>query len=439
MRNYSTDEPIYSLATPFSPSALAIIRTSGEGSIDMIKPLFSARKSLEKAESNTLVHGYLSDKEGRKIDEVVLAVYKSGHGYTSEESIEIMMHGSLPAILALSDALESVGFRQALPGEFTYRAFMHGRLDLTEAEAVEEIVKAKSRNASESALSRLSGSLSKLIERVRKELLDILSSLEVQLDYAEDEILEDWVFPYEKVDGIIDTLKRVSSTYDATRMYSEGALVVLAGKTNAGKSSLFNALLKENRAIVSSEEGTTRDFIEAECLIDGLPIRLFDTAGLRETEGRIEQEGIKRSRELIDKADLVVYITDGSDEVLPKEDEKTLVVYSKRDLGNLADGRISFSSLTGEGIQDLLKEIRARLVKDRIRDESLPEIESKRQKDGLLKVVDILENAKRNSSISVDLMALFFHEALSELAVLTGEMSTEELLDNLFTNFCLGK
>ena len=189
MRSYTTLEPIYSLATPYRQSALQIIRVSGDDSIEMVSRLFSRPGRLLDAKSNTLVHGYISDLEGKRIDEVVVSVYRSGHGYTGEEALEITGHGSLPAIDAISRALESVGFRQSLPGEFTYRAFMHGRMDLTEAEAVEEIVKAKSRTAESSALDRLSGNLSSLLSSIREKLLYILSTLEVQLDYAEDEIL----------------------------------------------------------------------------------------------------------------------------------------------------------------------------------------------------------------------------------------------------------
>lgn len=439
MRSYTTLEPIYSLATPYRRSALAVIRTSGEGSVALTARIFSGGKRLLKADSNTLVHGFVTDIDGRRIDEAVVAVYRSGHGYTGEEAVEITIHGSLPAIDALSAALESAGFSQALPGEFTYRAFMHGRMDLTRAEAVEEIVKARSRRAEESALERLAGNLSSLCMDVKTRLLDILSSLEVQLDYAEDEILEDWVFPEEEVDDIISVLSRVASTYDASRMYADGAIIVLAGRTNAGKSSLFNALLKENRAIVSSEAGTTRDFLEAECDIAGLPVRLFDTAGLRDTDGEIEKEGIRRSKSLMEKADLVIYVTDGSDEDLPAEDGRTMVVRSKSDLGNGKGERNSFSSVTGEGLGTLINDIRSRLVKDDAGDESLPRIESGRQKDAILEVISTLEDARRHKDVSVDLMALYFEEALEELAVITGEVGTEELLENLFSKFCLGK
>lgn len=437
MANYETDEKIYALATAYYPAALAIIRTSGEGTIEALSSIFSAKEKLLKSKSNTLRHGYLFDSEGRKIDEVVLSVYHKGHGYTSEEAVEITMHGSLPLINKLSLTLEEIGFRKALPGEFTYRAFMHGRLDLTEAEAVEEIVSAKSSQAASNALERLGGNLSTLVSDIKSRLVDILSSLEVQLDYAEDEILEEWVYPDDEVKSIIDVLDRVIGTYEASRIYSQGAMIVLAGKTNAGKSSFFNALLKENRAIVSSKEGTTRDYIEAECTLRGLPVRLFDTAGLRAAEEEIEAEGIARSRSLMKEADLVLYITDGSDENLPSCDEKTMVVYSKLDMGRRGEG-LSFSSITGEGIGEILDEVEHRLIRHSGYDGSLT-IESERQRKDLMECRDILLDSLSHKDVSVDLMALSFQSAIRSLSSLVGDVSSEEILDNLFSKFCLGK
>lgn len=438
MFSYTTDERIYSLATPFSPSALAIVRTSGEGCIDSICNAFSNPERLRKAKSNILLHGYMLASDGSRIDEVVLSVYRNGHGYTGEEAVEITLHGSLPAIKKLSLRLEEIGFRQALKGEFTYRAFMHGRMDLTEAEAVEEIVRAKSGEAQKNALDRLGGNLRRAVEDVRARLVDILASLEVQLDYAEDEILEDWVYPEKEVGDIISTLRKIVSTYDSSRLYSQGAVVVLAGRTNAGKSSLFNALLKENRAIVSSEEGTTRDFLEAMCDMDGIPVLLYDTAGLRREGGNVEKEGMKRARELMDRADLVLYLTDGSDEDLPAEDGRTVVVHSKNDISGKRDG-LSFSSVTGDGINDVVSLVKERLMGGIRLNEDVPQIESERQRDALSSSAEILERSLADMDAPVDIMAMYFQDAINSLAILTGEIGSEEILEKLFSSFCLGK
>ena len=296
MTGYMTEEPIYALATPFSPSALAVIRTSGTDAISLVQKVFKGR--LTDRPNGTAVHGWIVDKNREKVDEVVALVYNHGHGYTGEEAVEIMCHGSLPVIKKVSTTLEEAGFRLALKGEFTYRAFLGGRMDLTEAEAVEELVSAKGERGRKDALSRLSGSIKNEADKAKDEIINILASLEVQLDYGEDDIPEEWIFPIERVDAIINRLEKIRGTYASSRLYSQGAKVVLAGSTNAGKSSLFNALLKENRAIVSSVAGTTRDYIETECEMNGIPVRLFDTAGLRSSGDEIEKEGILPLSEL---------------------------------------------------------------------------------------------------------------------------------------------
>lgn len=438
MQRYETDEMIYALATAYYPSALAIVRLSGDGVIKTLANVFSNKEKLLNAKTNTLLHGHLIDKDGKLIDEVVLSVYRKGHGYTSEEAIEINMHGSLALINKLFITLEELGIRKALPGEFTYRAFMHKRLDLSQAEAVEEIISAKSLKGAEDALSRLSGGLSKIVKEIKDELIDIISSLEVQLDYAEDEIIEDWVYPEDEVDSIIRRLDDLIGTYDSSRLYSQGAKIVLAGKTNAGKSSFFNALLKENRAIVSEIEGTTRDYIEAECVIRSIPCRLFDTAGLRSTNEEIEKEGIVRSKKLIEDADLVLYITDGSDDVLPPEDERTIIIYSKLDKKRKGKA-LEFSSLTGEGIKEVLDEVEKRLTKKSGGSDGPITIESEREKNDLAECRENLMLTKKNKELSVDLMSLLFQSALKSLDSLIGEVSSDEILDRLFSKFCLGK
>lgn len=435
MIGYTTEEPIYALATPFSPSALAVIRTSGKEAISLFGKVFKGR--VKDRPSGTAVHGWILDKNREKVDEVVALVYTHGHGYTGEEAVEIMCHGSLPVIRKVSSTLEEAGFRRALKGEFTYRAFIHGRMDLTEAEAVEELVSAKGERSREDALSRLSGSIRKEAEKARDEIVQILASLEVQLDYGEDEIPEEWIFPKERVEGIIERLERIRSTYSSSRLYSQGAKVVLAGRTNAGKSSLFNALLKENRAIVSDTEGTTRDYIEAQVEMEGIPVRLFDTAGLRDSGDDIEKEGIRRSEELMDSADLVVYVLSPEDEKIEEKRDRTIFVHSKSDIAE-SEG-ISFSSLTGDGISSVVEAIVSYLTKESRGAEDVPVIESERQERKLGETVEALREAEQNSNESVDIIALFFQSALSSLSELTGETTSDDILEVLFSSFCLGK
>ena len=418
MTSYNVDEPIYAPATAYAPSALAVIRLSGRNTIEMLSHAFSSPSRLKKAASKTLVHGYILDEENVRIDEVVLAVYREGSGYTGEEAVEISCHGSLVVLRRLFTRLEQLGLKRAEKGEFTFRAFMHGRMDLTQAEAVEEIIHSKSEISQEKALDRLSGKLRDSLAAVKTRLVDILASLEVQLDYAEDEIIDEWVFPEAEVSSIISSLKALSSTYGASRIYREGAKVVLAGAANAGKSSLFNLLVKEDRAIVSPVPGTTRDFIETWIDLDGIPVRLFDTAGLRSSDDMVESEGIRRSEALMDDADLIIYLVDPDDALLPEniDSDRTLVVYSKRDKRRMADD-LSISSVTGEGVSELIDEVKERLMGLSPQEEGGLSIDSERQYSYLLSCIDALES----------------------LGYITGEVTTEDLLDTLFSKFCLGK
>ena len=436
MAHYATDEPVYALATPYSPSALAVIRASGEGVLSIFQPYFTGR--ITEAPSGKAVHGYVKDECGERIDEVMTVVYRKGHGYTSEEAFEIMCHGSLPVIKEISSLLESLGFREALRGEFTYRAFMHGRMDLTEAEAVEEIVRSRTGKASGEALMRLTGSIRDEAEKAKDEILDILASLEVQLDYGEDEIPEDWVFPTERAAAIRRRLESIAATFRASRLWSEGALVVIAGRTNAGKSSLYNALLKENRAIVSPVEGTTRDYIESDAVIAGIPVRLFDTAGLRETGESVEAEGIRRTEDLMDRADLIVYVIDPASDDTPPDDSRVLAAYSRLDTAGESDG-LSFSSVTGEGLDKVIDAIGRKLSEDLTETEGVPLIDSERQRGKLLEAAEALSDAEKSLSFGSDVTAMYLQSALSSLGELTGEITGEDVLDRLFSSFCLGK
>ena len=437
MDAYTTDEPIYALATPYAPSAIAVVRTSGDDAIEMISRAFSGAKRLLAAQNATLVHGRLRDASGSDVDEVVLAVYRKGHGYTGEEAVEINAHGSLRGLDRIFRLLEELGFRKAKKGEFTYRAFMHGRLDLTQAEAVEELISAKSESVQAAALDRLEGSLKKKLQDIRRRLLMMSASLEVQLDYAEDEILEDWVMPTAELDAIISELSRIRATYDASALWREGAKVVLAGETNAGKSSLFNLLTKEERAIVSPVRGTTRDYLEADTMIHGIPVRLYDTAGLRESDDEIEMEGIRRSERLIRDADLVLYLVAPGDSEEVSWDTPTITVRTKSDLSR-GEG-LSVSVKSGEGLDELLDEIKRRLTEGRGDFSSSVIIDSERQKDALDRLLSQLEFLVSHGDESYDIIALFFQSALSVLGEITGEVTSEELLDTLFSNFCLGK
>jgi tRNA modification GTPase len=381
-------------------------------------------------------------ENGDPIDEVVAAVYTEGHGYTMEESVEFTCHGSLPGIAKMLALFKRIGLRPAQGGEFTFRAFLHGRMDLTQAEAVQELVAAQSPKSQALALSRLEGSLKDRISGVKEDLLTVMATVEVQLDYAEDEV-DGFVFPLGQLQSIRDGLEKIASTYSVGRLYGKGARVVLAGATNAGKSSLFNLLLKQQRSIVSETQGTTRDYIEADCSIEGIPVRLYDTAGLRDSQDMIEAEGIRRTEQLIGQADLVVYLVDstGTGHSVPA-DEKTLVVYNKRDLAKAPAGSLSISAQSGEGIAELAKAIAARLLAGTAStgDEQIV-IESERQHELLVQAGEAVGRAIElaGEDVPLDIVAVELGEAMQSLGELTGEVTPADILQKIFSGFCVGK
>lgn len=442
MGRYNTDDIIFALATAWAQSALAVIRVSGEGCKALLAPHFSRAKALCEAANATLVHGYLKDEDGQVVDEVVVAVYDKGHGYTLEESMEISCHGSLAVIRKILELLGRLGMRSAEGGEFTFRAFLHGRLDLTQAEAVQELVSSQSQVSRALALSRLEGSLRSRIEMLKRSLLAITAAVEVQLDYAEDE-LDEFFFPRVQLVEVIEQLGHLASTYRVGRLYRFGARIVLAGSTNTGKSSLFNLLLKQDRSIVSPIRGTTRDYIEADLDIKGIPIRLYDTAGLRQSDDVIESEGIKRTEQLIGQAELVVYLVDSTDVgTLPEEDERTLVVFNKSDLARPPHGSLAISAQTGEGVAQLLDAIASRLAKGAVStgDEQVV-IESERQYNLLVLAKQALDRALVlvDQDVPLDIIAVELSEGLEHLGQLTGEVTPADILEQIFSGFCVGK
>lgn len=477
VRSYDTNDMIYALATAWGKSAIAVVRVSGQGCIKALSQAFSFPKKLQNANSNTVVYGHLIDtKKGLNVDDVVVTVYRDGHGYTGEEALEISCHGGLQVVKAVLEIMPTLGFRQAVAGEFTLRAFLHGKMDLTQAEAVKELIDSRGRTGQTMALNRLNGSLFNAIERIKDILLGVMSTIEVQLDYSEDEIGEDLSFPFEKLQKAIDDVKKIKGTFATGKLYSQGAKVVLAGPSNAGKSSLFNYFLKEERSIVSSVKGTTRDFIEADCSLNGIPIKLYDTAGFREfddigitseiehdsaaeSQNDIEAEGMRRSMSLLDKADIIVYMIDASNFDTAKtskilDDMRCIIVESKIDLckesqeGFLSERRdeeyksIGLSVVTGEGFDVLCSEITRRLTSDveSCGDASLV-IESERQCENLARCYESLSAAylAAKKEFPLDIVSMDIQDALEALGEITGEVTTDDILDRIFGSFCVGK
>lgn len=451
--SYDTEDMIFALATPWGTGALAVIRISGAGCIQAMLPLFSRPKTLANAPSHTLVHGQIKDNETEEpVDDVLISVFTDGRGFTREESLEISCHGSMAGVEALFRLLKRVGMRPASPGEFTFRAFMHGSMDLTQAEAVMEIVASESILAHSLALGRLEGNLHTLIEEIKQQVLQVIAVVEVQLDYAEDEISGSVDFPFDSLEHARERLGTLMATYSVGRLYGEGARVVLAGSTNAGKSTLFNLLLREERSIVSDVHGTTRDFIESKTVLDGIPIRLYDTAGLRDSFDTIEQEGIRRTKRLLDESDLILLMLDGTEHDEDSaarygsliDDPRCIVVWNKTDLTTKVPllGSFPLSAKRGEGFSLLRDEMVRRLRKDAKRPEEHDiVIESSRQRDELGRALQAVEEAIElaRQDVPLDIVAVELGEALDALGSLTGEVASSDILEKIFSGFCVGK
>ncbi len=449
MDHYNTEDAIFALATAWAKSAIAVVRVSGQGCIGVLNKAVKGRRDLTAIGSNTAIYCRLfNPKDGQDVDDVVVTIYRDGHGYTGEEAFEISCHGGLTVVTAVLQTMADLGFRQALPGEFTLRAFLHGKMDLTRSEAVNEMVNAQGRTGQLMALRRLNGALFRRISQIKDMVSEIMSIVEVQLDYSEDEIGEDLTFPREKLQSAIDALGTIHDSYNAGRLYSQGARIVLAGPSNAGKSSLFNFFLKEERAIVSPTKGTTRDFIEAMCSIKGIPIRLYDTAGFRElSENEIEEEGIRRSRSLVEGADIIIYLADSTDlleiDRSVVSDPRCIAVLNKVDLKDTElDGFMKLSVATGYGFNELCDRIYEKLTSGIAdSDDGSVVIENERQRENLARAMEALRSAMLavDNDLPLDIVSMDIQEALEALGELTGEVTTDDILDRIFSSFCVGK
>jgi tRNA modification GTPase len=425
-----------------------------------------------------------------KIDEVLVSVYRAPKSYTGEDSADISCHGGIAAVRAIMDTLKAAGFRDALPGEFTFRAFMHGKLDLTRSESVMELVCAKTEKAREHAVSRLEGQLAREIKAIKEELITVLASAEIFLDYSEDEACAGGTSDEEagrlpqrwRLEDSLNRLRSLSRLYRRERLYQEGALTVIAGRPNAGKSSLFNLLLREDRAIVSSIPGTTRDWIEAWVSIEGIPIRLVDTAGLRVPLDILENMGIERSRTLLEKADLILYLIDGAEGFTAEDraflhtfhssaeahrkpsdsgvrnppDPPLIVLWNKADLNPQPQPGFTFalqgiSAKTGQGLDGLVSAIAAALEDNfgatetqngwtgQSAGSSAPG--TARQKELVDRSIGALEESLNlaDSGGSLDIITPLIREAVNYLGEITGEVSTADILEAMFSRFCVGK
>jgi tRNA modification GTPase len=476
---YGDEGPIAALATPPGESALALIRLSGRETIERLGELFSPKERLLKSPGYRIVHGWIS-AGGERIDEVLVSVYRAPRSYTGEEGADISCHGGPAPVKAILGALRKAGFRDALPGEFTFRAFMGGKLDLTRSESVMELVSAKTDRGLAHAARRLSGALEEEIRGIKRLLAEALAGVEIFLDYSEEDIETEEGSPENfpsrgLAEEALTRLKRLAASYRRERLYQTGALAVIAGLPNAGKSSLFNRLLGEDRSIVTELPGTTRDWIEGSLSFEGVPVRLADTAGLRASEesmDRVERAGVERSRKLLAEADLVLYVIDGSaglragdrqflgelahglapNPAGPESPPRPLLIlWNKIDIAPPPGALDSLSPLpaplgisarTGEGLAELAAAAAAALEEAAdAAGELSPGIATARQKELVDRCAAAVEEALALSAGGepLDLIAPALREGVNALGEITGELSTADILETMFTKFCVGK
>jgi tRNA modification GTPase len=447
------EETIIALATPPGIGAIAVIRISGSESINAIDHIFSGKQRVKDAKSHTIQYGKIKDQD-EIIDDVLISVFRAPNSYTGEDSIEISSHGS-PLIVQriISLILEKSNSRLAEPGEFSKRAFLNNRIDLTQAEAVADLINSRTSVSLRGFRNQLDGLLSSRVSSLRKKLIDATSFIELELDFAEENI--EFASRKELGDRINEILQEIEfllQSYNYGKVIREGVNVAIIGEPNVGKSSLLNYLLKESRSIVSDIPGTTRDIIREEISIDGLLFKLYDTAGIRISEDKLEKEGVERSREVMRKADLILFIGDvntGFSNLIATEipslnpNARIIKVLNKIDLD--AEKKftedIRISAINGEGIIQLLNILKNVSYKEGTYTEKDAIVTNLRHYNCLRKAEEnIIKSIKTlHANLSGEFLASDLQAAESALAEIVGDITSEDVLNNIFAKFCIGK
>ncbi len=457
------EETIAAISTPFGESGIGIVRISGFSAESIARKLFKSKSDQPHFISHRFHYGELIEPEsGNPVDEVLIVLMKSPKTYTREDIVEIHCHGGYFILQKVLEIVLREGARMALPGEFTKRAFLNGRIDLTQAEAVVDLIRAKTQTSLEIANQQLRGSLYREMAELRSRLVERLALIEAHIDFPEEEIEPIGFRELEEdLKKTVCQMEEWIASYEEGKIFREGISCAIVGKTNVGKSSLLNVLLKEERAIVTPIPGTTRDVIEEVLNIYGIPVRLMDTAGLRKPADSIEQEGVRRAKERVVDSDFVLLMLDGSRALDDDDNEifeeikgkKKVIVLNKNDLSLKItteevkrffpeDPIISTSALKNEGIDDLKKTIYTSLVHRDVR--ATPEhliVANIRHKTALIQVKDSLSNALKGleEGTSLEFIAFEIRSALDAMGETVGETTTEEVLNRIFEQFCVGK
>ena len=455
-------DTIAAISTPPGEGAISIVRMSGEEAVSIAQKVFSG-KDLTQAKSHTINYGHIVDpKAHEEIDEVMVSLMLAPKTFTREDVVEINCHGGIVATNRILQLLLVNGARLAEPGEFTKRAFLHGRIDLTQAESVMDLIRAKTDRSMKIALNQLDGNLSHLIDSLRKDILDVLAQVEVNIDYPEYDDVEEMTTKLlkEKAIEIKQRIEQLLKTASQGKIMREGLATALVGRPNVGKSSLLNHLLHEDKAIVTDVAGTTRDVIEEYVNVSGVPLKLIDTAGIRETDDKVEKIGVERSKKAIEQSDLVLLVLNAA-ESLTKEDlelirltndKKRIIILNKIDLEEKLDRKelakisenapvYATSILKNEGVEALEEAISKLFFNGIENSQSTVMVTNARHIALLKKAQNSLDSVLEgiSSGMPVDLVQIDMTEAWNLLGEITGESYEDELLDQLFSQFCLGK
>jgi tRNA modification GTPase len=456
--NDLSQDPICALATANGTGAIAVLRISGQGAKSIVSRAFS--KDLTTLPTHTVHLGWMRSATGERLDEVLATIFDHGKSFTGEESVELACHGSPYIQQVLLQRLIEVGCRLAEPGEFTKRAFLNGRLDLSQAEAVADLIAAQSKQAHQVALQQLRGRFSSELQQLREQLINFAALIELELDFAEEDVeFADRSSLVQLVAAVLQMVRRLAASFELGNAIKQGVPVAIVGAPNTGKSTLLNQLLGEERAIVSNIAGTTRDVIEEVLNIEGIQFRLIDTAGIRETTETIEALGIERSQQKIEQAKIVLCLADSGDAANLQEtmewvkswktlhpDKNILLILNKADLNstvnlNNQEEVLQISALTGEGLLELKNKLVQLTLGDfSIQDETI--VSNARHHAALQLTAAALERAQAglNGQNTADFIAMDIREAMRQLGHITGQIDVDtDILGTIFSKFCIGK
>ena len=436
---------------------------SGEKCFNVLDKIFvqKNKKPIEDIKGYTIKYGNIVDNDGNVVDEVLVSYFKAPKSYTTENMCEINSHGGNIVVKKILELCLKNGADLAEPGEFTKRAFLSGRIDLLQAESVIDVINAKSEREAKTGIKQLEGFLSKKIAEIKKEIMNVMTNIEVSIDYPEydtPDVTNKQIS--DMLDSVQEKLEKLEKSFDNGKIIKEGIKTVIVGRPNAGKSSLLNAILKEDRAIVTQYEGTTRDTIEEFVTVNGIPLKLVDTAGIRDAKDEVEKIGIEKSREMTKEADLVIAIFDASED-LTKEDleildliknKKTIIILNKNDLNQKIDENdkrltsvsssiIKISALNKTGIEDIYDEISKLFDLNEINLDQDVVITNIRHKNLIDKAIESVKKARETleEKMPLDIIAIFIKDILEDLGNITGEVVTDDIIDEIFSKFCLGK